>query len=134
VTLSREERTSLLREAARRRQQLARDRAERAISELTKAGEPVNYRNVARHGGVSVDFLYSDPGLRDRIARLRERDRPVPAAVVPDKNSTVVLTLTAQLREARAEIARLKDALAAAHGENLILRRDQPGPSYRPAR
>jgi hypothetical protein len=134
MTLSREERTSLLREAARKRQQAARDRAEKALRELAKAGEPVNYRNVARHGGVSVDFLYSDPELRARIARLRSRGRAVPAAVVPDTHSTIILTLTAQLREARTEIARLMEALAAAHGENLTLRRNQAGASYRSAR
>lgn len=134
MTLSREERISLLREAARKRQQAARDRAEKAIRELAKVGEPVNYRNVARRGGVSIDFLYSDPELRARIARLRSRGRAVPAEVVPDRNSTIVHTLTVQLRESRAEIAQLREALAAAHGENLALRRNQSATTYRPAR
>ena len=119
---------------ARKRHQAARSRAEKAIRELAGRGEPVNYRAVARHGSVSVDFLYSDTELRAQIARLRSRGRAVPAAVVPDTHSTIVLTLTAQLRGARAEIAQLKNALAASQGENLVLRRNQAGGTYRPAR
>jgi Family of unknown function (DUF6262) len=133
MSLSRKERIARLLEATRQRQQAARDRAERGIKELTRAGEPVNYRSVARRGAVSIDFLYSDPDLRARIARLRELNQPSPATASPDPHSTVVLTLTAQLREARAEIARLKDALTAAHGENLALRRNQTTTTYRPA-
>lgn len=135
MSLSREDRVALLHQATRRRQEVARDRAINAIKELTKAGEPVNFRNVARHGGVSVDFLYANRELRSQITRLRNRHHRPAAKVTPDTSSTVVLTLTAQLREARAEIIRLREQLAAAHGENLALRRaTATATDYRPAK
>ena len=83
---------------------------------------------------MSVDFLYRSP-LRARIEQLRAdqqrtppvRPRPEPELDQPTSQSNVVRALTAQIAELkqrhRVETEQLQAALAAAHGENLELRR-----------
>lgn len=114
-------------------------RAEAALARMARSGEPVTFRGVARAAGVSLDFLYRSTALRDRIAHLRDRQRTVPAttarpAAAPGGTvpvSSVVGALTAQLAEARRrhreETTALRQALEAAHGENLLLRRSLGG-------
>ena len=110
------------------------------VTEL-RTGQPITFRGLARHAGVSLDFLYSSTALRQRIQQLRDqRTQPGgassrgdttggdPAGVAsPETTSSVVATLTAQLtdlrRRHREETARLRRELEAAHGENLLLRR-----------
>jgi hypothetical protein len=80
-----------------------------------------------------VDFLYRCTPIRQRVQQLRAQQQntpPPPAAATPAQDETpssVVRTLTAQLTELkrrhRDEISALKQALEAAHGENLELRR-----------
>jgi hypothetical protein len=102
--------------------------AKRAAT-LVKRGESVTFQAVQREAGVSHAFLYGSPDLRARIEHLRSRGRPGPTpANPPDSESTLVLSLTAQITQLkkrhRQEIQTLKDALAQAHGENLELRRE----------
>jgi hypothetical protein len=121
-----------LRAAARRKREVATERAETALDALITNGEPITFRGLARAGGVSIDFLYRSP-LRAQIEQLRanqQRTPPAPREPEPDQppsQSNVVRTLTGQLTELkrhhRAELARLEAALAAAQGENLELRR-----------
>lgn len=122
-----------LRQAAARRRLEAEARATRALAAMSRGGEAVNFVAVARKAGVSTDFLYRHPTLRARVDELRRaasgrpsRDSPAPALVSPD-TSSAVRSLAAQLKEMRArhrdEVAHLQKALAAAHGENLQLRR-----------
>ncbi|WP_182263465.1 DUF6262 family protein [Rhodococcus sp. UFZ-B548] len=134
MTLDAEQRSQLLRRSAEARTTAAVERATKAIAALSKRGEAVNFRKVSREGNVSLDFLYRNTELREKIIRLRTRDQPAPnTPIEPDTQSTIVLSLTRQLREAKAEITRLRTALAAAHGENLTLRRNAPTPRYEPA-
>jgi hypothetical protein len=109
-----------------------RSRAPRPRSRPSKATAPVTFRGLAKDAGVSVDFLYRSP-LRARIETLRserESGPPEPRSVEISETATqsnVVRALTAQIAELkqrhRAETEHLQAALAAAHGENLELRR-----------
>jgi hypothetical protein len=131
-----------LRAAARRRHDEAERRATDALRRMSKDGSPVNFVAVARRAGVSTDFLYRHADLRERIEAMRAAGAPdrrpaaPPQAPVDDgggasssssSSSGVVVALSRQLRELRKrhreEVARLERALAAAHGENLELRR-----------
>ncbi|MBJ8340863.1 hypothetical protein JGU71_18425 [Antrihabitans sp. YC3-6] len=134
MTLTAEQRAELLRRSAQARTAAAIEKASKAIAALQKRGAAVNFRKVAQEGNVSLDFLYRNTELREKIIRLRSRNQPARAMPIePNSQSTIVLSLTRQLRDAKAEIARLHAALAVAHGENLTLRRAQPPSDYLPA-
>jgi len=121
-----------LRGAAQRKHDAAVARATAALEILERDGNPVTFRGLAKTAGVSVDFLYRSP-LRGRIERLRAKrnsspPEPRPAELSePATHSNVVRALTAQITELkqrhRTEAEHLQTALAAAHGENLELRR-----------
>lgn len=119
-----------LRAAAQRKRAQATERAEAALAELVARRQPITFRGLARTAGVSVDFLYRSP-LRARIEELRAT-APITAAAVDAEqaatsDSQIVRALAAQLRELKRrhhqELTELRKALAAAHGENLELRR-----------
>ena len=121
-----------LKAAARRRRE-AEARATRALGAMSRQGEAVTFVAVARRAAVSTDFLYRHPTLRAEVVDLRRAtsgrpspNPPEPVPVAPD-TSSAVRSLAAQLKELRArhrdELARLQKALASAHGENLLLRR-----------
>lgn len=125
----------LLAQAAARKRQAARDRADAGIRALLKAGAPITFEAVATAGHVSKDFLYRTTDLRNRIQDLRSRTAgmraPLPnEPAAATSTSNIVRTLTISLRDERArhraEISELKAALEAAHGELLRLRR-HPG-------
>jgi hypothetical protein len=69
--------------AARRRGELTRAKAVRAIRELHRAGTPVTFEAVARQAGVSRSWLYAQPDLRAEIERLREATRQAVSPSVP---------------------------------------------------
>lgn len=120
-----------LRAASQRKSQATINRAEAALRTMVKNGEPITFRGVARAADCSIDFLYGNPELRRRIEQLRtqQQSKPSPPATAVDANgdSNVIRALTAQLadlrRQHREEVDELRAALAAAHGENLHLRR-----------
>lgn len=131
-----------LKAAAAARTAATAARADAGLREMLRTGQPITFRGLARHAGVSLDFLYSSTTLRQRIQHLRDQQRTqlsgaasrhdaagdVPAGIAgPETASSVVATLAAQLtdlkRRHREEITRLRRELEAAHGENLILRR-----------
>ena len=120
-----------LRRAAVRRSAAAQARAEQGLRELIRRGEPITFRGLAATAGVSLDFLYRTGEIRRRVEQLRGQQQASPPALAtpadPDQPGSVVRTLTAQLAELRRrhrdEIHALNQALEAAHGENLELRR-----------
>lgn len=118
-----------LRRAAAAKTAAATARAEQGTRDMVRRGEPITFRGVAQSAGVSLDFLYRNTEIRRRVEHLRNQQRrtsPVPPDRA-DQPSSVVRTLTAQLAELkrrhREEVSTLRQALEAAHGENLDLRR-----------
>ena len=134
-----------LRKAAHDKQTAALERAERGLRHLIKQGQPITFQAVATAGGVSKDFLYRTPELRSRISQLRDQQDPQaprpPAPTRQEQNgyqsiSSIVRTLTTKLTAERAqhrrEISALQNALAAAHGELLSLKRQGQGAPTQP--
>jgi len=126
---ARNSRASALRKAAVDKHTQAMTRAEAGIRTLIKNGEDINFRSVARAAGVSLDFLYSQPDLRERIETLRGQQNPKTPAR-PDgatEAGSVIHTLTESLRRERSanreRVHDLEQRLAAAHGEILRLQR-----------
>lgn len=122
-----------LAEAARRRRQNAEKAVESALREARKQRQPVTFTGIAGAAGVSTDFIYRHPELRNQVEALRRaRTGPTPsdASQDPDADaasSTLVRRLSQQLadlrRKHREEVFELRRALEAAHGELLVLRR-----------
>ncbi|MEW2625643.1 DUF6262 family protein [Streptomyces sp. NPDC048106] len=119
-----------LRQAAQDKHEQAVQRAETGIRRLVKAGKEINFRDVARAAGVSLDFLYAHTDLRKRIETLRgqQRTKSRPLRQEPSANEgSVIHTLTEALRRERtahrARVQELEQRLAAAHGEILRLQR-----------
>lgn len=120
-----------LRLAAARKSTAAQTRAEQGLRDMVRHGEPITFRGLAAAAGVSLDFLYRTSDIRRRVEQLRDQQQASPPArtsrVEPEQPVSVVRTLTAQLAELkrrhREEIRELNQALQAAHGENLELRR-----------
>lgn len=111
-----------IRTAAATRSLDATARAGRAVRELHHRGADVNFAAVAAIAGVSRQFLYTHPQLRDEIKRLRgERASTHARTSTADPASDA--SLRSRLRAAlddnqrlREENTRLRDELAVAHG------------------
>src|SRR5260370_31244508 len=137
MTIQRPGNLENLKAAAAARTAATATRADAGLREMLRTGQPVTFRGLARHAGVSLDFLYSSTALRQRIQQLRDQQRTQPGSTTSRGDTTgvasqetttsVLATLTAQLtglrRRHREETARLRRELEAAHGENLLLRR-----------
>jgi hypothetical protein len=117
--------------AAKNRHDTATGKAEAALREMSSQRLPVTFAAVARRAGVSTDFLYGHPGLRSKITSMRSSTirvaEPRPEADAADSTSAAVRALSGRLKELssrhRADVSALEQALAAAHGENLLRRR-----------
>ncbi|MHB8340001.1 MAG: DUF6262 family protein [Mycobacteriales bacterium] len=121
-----------LRRAAARKSAATQARAEQALREMIRDKRAITFRGLAQTAGVSLDFLYRCAPIRRRVETLRaqQQNTPPPAAAptsYDSSTSSVVRTLAAQLGTAkqqhREEVSQLKQALEAAQGEILELRR-----------
>lgn len=113
--------------AAQRRREDAERRVHEALRKADRRHMPVSFRAIAELAGVSTDFLYRHPSFREDIERRRARASPRPRPQEEGPRSNIIRILTEQLRAERTarveEVARLRNALAAAHEELLDLRR-----------
>lgn len=116
--------------AAKSRHDSTHAKAETALRELAERGQPISFASVARQAGISTDFLYRQPTLRAKISSLRSRSGSQAAPVEgadASSTSSVVRALSTRIkdltRQRREEVDALRRDLAAAHGENLLLRR-----------
>jgi hypothetical protein len=122
-----------LAKATEQRHKQAETAVEKALRQARTSHQPVSVASIARAAGVSTDFIYRHPTLRPQVEALRRARRSTTsttAAPGPESEaaaSTLVRRLTQQLaserRKHREQLEQLQDALAAAHGELLALRR-----------
>lgn len=111
-----------LNEAAAARHRRTVERAERTLRDLDREGAQVSFQSVARRAGVSRQWLYTLPALRQEIEALRERG-PARADGVPARQRVSeaslrqrVETLRAENQRLREENSSLKTELAIAYG------------------
>lgn len=127
------DRAASLRAAAARKRELATSRARSALRELDHRGAEITFQSVARHAGVSRQWLYEQPQLRAEIEQLRaagrQRSTGIPAAERASDASLRqrVAMLAAENRRLREENQSLKAELALAYGA----RRSAAAPSPR---
>lgn len=127
--------TSSLIDAARRRRELTRAKAIRALRELDHAGAPVTFAAVTAAAGISRSWLYAQADIRDQIQRLRSATGRAPAPAIPASQRASEMSLLRRLaeasernRELAQENSRLRRQLAYALGD----RRTSPGRSPHP--
>jgi hypothetical protein len=125
--LMRRDNTGPLVLAARRRHELTRAKAIQALRELDHACSPVTFDAVARAGGVSRSWLYSQGDIRGEIERLRAATRRAPSPPIPTSQRTSDASLQLRLAQANQrnhrlseENARLRRQLAYALGDQRI--------------
>jgi hypothetical protein len=105
-----------LADAARRRHELTRAKAVRALRELDRAGTPVTFESVAKAATVSRSWLYTQPDLRTEIERLRDASRRDERTAVPASQRSSDASLLHRLQTALDRNQRLTE-------ENQRLRR-----------
>lgn len=111
--------------AAKRRHELTRAKAIKAIRELARSGEPVDFATVAERASVSRSWLYSQPEIKAEIQNLRAHAACRPQTPVPARQRGSDTSLLRRLeiannriRELSDENQRLRRQLAHAIGEN----------------
>jgi hypothetical protein len=130
VTAGRPGNLANLQKAAAARTAATTARAEAALDHMLRTGQPITFRGLAAAAPASLDFLYRNPAIRQRIEQLRAQQQARPAQhrdTGPDQPGNVIAALTGQLtqlrRRHREEVAELRRTLEVAQGENLLLRR-----------
>jgi hypothetical protein len=124
-------RTTGLQAAAQRKRQHALERARTTIHDLDRDGVDITFQAVARHAGVSRQWLYEQPELRREIERLRTLQHGRPSRVPARERGSEaslrqrVQTLLDENQRLRTENAALRDELALAYGHQ---RRQALGP------
>ena len=106
--------TAHLINAARRRHELTRAKAIRALRELDHAGGHVTFEIVARTARISRSWLYSQPDIKDQIQQLRTRGTSAPTVPARQRASDASL-----LRRLEAASERNRQLAT----ENQLLRR-----------
>lgn len=116
--------TAQLADSARRRHELTRAKAIRALRELDRARTPITFGIVARTAEVSRSWLYSQPDIRNEIQQLRDTARRAPSSQVPAGQRASDPSLRQRLqaacernRQLTEENRRLRRQLAEALGQ-----------------
>lgn len=108
-----------LQAAAQRKRAATRQRATAALGELADTGTEITFQSVARHAGVSRQWLYGQPDLRAQIEQLRQH----PRGGVPVRERSSDASLRQRLhgllddnRALREQVHALKAQLAGVYG------------------
>jgi hypothetical protein len=116
-------RSQPLRGAAAARSIAAEQRAQRAIAELDRRGQPITFLAVAAEAGVSARYLYAHPQLRATIEQLRDEQhsttsrQPRPPRASEESIRARLRGTLEENKRLRGENAQLRSELALAHGE-----------------
>lgn len=108
-----------LNQAAVARHQRAVGCAQQALRELDAEGTTISFQSVARRAGVSRQWLYTQPSIRQEIERLRDR-APARPDGVPARQRATESSLRQRLEMLRAENQRLRDENASLKNELAI--------------
>lgn len=111
--------------AAKRRHELTRAKAIKAIRELAQAGTPVSFQTVATRADVSRSWLYTQTDIKTEIQKLRDLNAGSRTAPIPTRQRGSDASLRRRLkianhriRELADENQRLRRQLAQALGHN----------------
>jgi hypothetical protein len=112
-----------LREAAQKKAETTRERAEAAIALLLREQRPVNFKTVAETAGISTAWLYEHETIKERIIHLRAKSVPQPRVVIPPREQassaskdTMITALRQRIQKLEKENSELKRQVEIANG------------------
>ena len=115
--------TKGLKEYAKQRSQMALEKVDKAIRELSLTEQKINFNSVSQLSGVSKTFLYNNQEIKKRIEELRDKQvsRIINQRAKYDKTSRskdiIIMAKDKKIKELEEENKKLKEQLAVLRGK-----------------
>ncbi|MGL5381594.1 DUF6262 family protein [Clostridium sp.] len=115
--------TKGLKEYAKQRSQMALDKVDKAIRELSLTEQKINFNSVSQLSGVSKTFLYNNQEIKKRIEELRDKQvsKTINQRAKYDKTSKskdiIIMAKDKKIKELEEENKKLKEQLEVVRGK-----------------
>lgn len=115
--------TKGLKEYAKQRSQMALDKVDKAIRELSLTEQKINFNSVSQLSGVSKTFLYNNEEVKKRIEDLRDKQvsKTINQRAKYDKTSKskdiIIMAKDKKIKELEEENKKLKEQLEVLRGK-----------------
>ena len=115
--------TKGLKEYAKQRSQMALEKVDKAIRELSLTEQKINFNSVAQLSGVSKTFLYNNQEIKKRIEELRDKQvsKTINQRAKFDKTSKskdiIIMAKDKKIKELEEENKKLKEQLEVLRGK-----------------
>lgn len=115
--------TKGLKEYAKQRSQMALDKVDKAIRELSLTEQKINFNSVSQLSGVSKTFLYNNQEIKKRIEELRDKQvsKTINQRAKYDKTSKakdiIIMAKDKKIKELEEENKKLKEQLEILRGK-----------------
>ncbi len=115
--------TKGLKEYALKRSQMALEKVDKAIRELSLTEQKINFNSVSQLSGVSKTFLYNNQEIKKRIEELRDKQvsKTINQRAKYDKTSKakdiIIMAKNKKIRELEEENKKLKEQLEVLRGK-----------------
>lgn len=115
--------TKGLKEHAKQRSQIALEKVDKAIRELSLTEQRINFNSVSERSGVSKTFLYNNEEVRKRIEELRDKqvNKSINQRAKYDKTSKskdiIIMAKDKKIKELQEENKKLKEQLEVLRGK-----------------
>lgn len=115
--------TKGLKEYAKQRSQIALDKVDKAIRELSLTEQKINFNSVSQLSGVSKTFMYNNKEVKSRIEELRDKQvsKSINQRAKCDKTSKskdiIIMAKDKKIKELEEENKKLKEQLEVLRGK-----------------
>lgn len=115
--------TKGLKEYAKQRSQMALEKVDKAIRELSLTEQKINFNSVSQLSGVSKTFLYNNQEIKKRIEELRDKQvsKTINQRAKYDKTSKskdiIIMAKDKKIKELEEENKKLKEQLEILRGK-----------------
>lgn len=115
--------TKGLKEYAKQRSQMALEKVDKAIRELSLTEQKINFNSVSQLSGVSKTFLYNNDEIKKRIEELRDKQvsKTINQRAKYDKTSKskdiIIMAKDKKIKELEEENKKLKEQLEVLRGK-----------------
>lgn len=113
--------TDGLSQSAQHKSESALERTNKAISQMVKSSQKINFHTVAETAGVSIAYLYRHEEIKQRIDQLRKQQSsikglPQKQAASDDSKKVINTTLKLRIRALEAEVKGLRNHIEVIQG------------------